>query len=131
MLCPLRSSIYVCNCEIVTHLVCLPPPKLTQFAQGTTTNGRFLLPFRTGAFVAGKPVQPVLLSYHHARGAPQLSWETIEAPRHLFLVFSTLFHRARVVELPAYWPDDSERRDATLYAHNVRQYMVRRLTLSM
>ncbi len=32
--------------------------------QGTTTNGRYLLPFRTGAFLAGSPVQPVVLRYH-------------------------------------------------------------------
>ena len=93
--------------------------------QGTTTNGKYLLPFRTGAFVAGKPVQPVLLQYAHRRGAPQLSWETIEAPRHIYLVFATLFHSARVVELPAYWPSEEEQKDAALYAHNVRRYMVR------
>ena len=31
--------------------------------QGTTTNGEYLLPFRTGAFLAGVPVQPVILKY--------------------------------------------------------------------
>lgn len=31
--------------------------------QGTTTNGDYLLPFRTGAFLAGVPLQPVLLQY--------------------------------------------------------------------
>ncbi len=31
--------------------------------QGTTTNGDFLLPFKTGAFLAGAPVQPVILKY--------------------------------------------------------------------
>ena len=31
--------------------------------QGTTTNGRYLLPFKSGAFLAGCPVQPVLLKY--------------------------------------------------------------------
>ena len=41
--------------------------------QGTTTNGRYLLPFKTGAFVAGKPVQPVLLHYPQRRGALSIS----------------------------------------------------------
>lgn len=36
---------------------------LVVFPEGTTTNGRFLLHFRIGAFRAGLPVQPVLLSY--------------------------------------------------------------------
>ena len=31
--------------------------------QGTTTNGKFLLPFKSGAFLAGVPVQPVILQY--------------------------------------------------------------------
>ena len=31
--------------------------------QGTTTNGEYLLPFKTGAFLAGAPVQPVILKY--------------------------------------------------------------------
>ena len=31
--------------------------------QGTTTNGDYLLPFKTGAFLAGEPVQPVILKY--------------------------------------------------------------------
>lgn len=33
------------------------------FAQGTTTNNRYMLPFRTGAFLAGVPVQPIILKY--------------------------------------------------------------------
>ena len=31
--------------------------------QGTTTNGTHLLPFKTGAFLAGAPVQPIILKY--------------------------------------------------------------------
>ena len=33
------------------------------FPEGTTTSGRCLLPFKTGAFLAGLPVQPVILRY--------------------------------------------------------------------
>jgi hypothetical protein len=35
----------------------------TRFLQGTTTNGQYLLPFKSGAFLAGAPVQPVLTRY--------------------------------------------------------------------
>jgi hypothetical protein len=35
----------------------------SQPPQGTTTNGRFLLPFKTGAFLAGVPLQPVIIKY--------------------------------------------------------------------
>lgn len=33
------------------------------FPEGTTTNGNFLLRFRTGAFIAGVPVQPTIVKY--------------------------------------------------------------------
>ena len=33
------------------------------FPEGTTTNGMFLLPFKSGAFLAGCPLQPVILQY--------------------------------------------------------------------
>ncbi|KAK9839499.1 hypothetical protein WJX81_005850 [Elliptochloris bilobata] len=33
------------------------------FPEGTTTNGRYLLPFKKGAFLAGLPLQPVVLRY--------------------------------------------------------------------
>jgi hypothetical protein len=93
--------------------------------QGTTTNGRYLLPFRTGAFVAGVPVQPVLLSYPQLPRNPSLAWETVTAPRHIFLVFSCLLHTARVWELPLYRPSLEEQSDPALYAANVRKFMVR------
>lgn len=36
-------------------------------AEGTTTNGDYLLPFKTGAFLAKAPVQPVILRYPYKR----------------------------------------------------------------
>jgi len=38
------------------------------FPEGTTSNGRYLLPFRTGAFLAGVPVRPVVISYASCGG---------------------------------------------------------------
>lgn len=40
---------------------------LLLFPEGTTTNGRFLLPFKTGAFLAGLPLQPVVIRYGEVR----------------------------------------------------------------
>lgn len=37
------------------------------FPEGTTTNGDFLLPFKTGAFLAGLPLRPVVIKYGKAR----------------------------------------------------------------
>jgi hypothetical protein len=40
--------------------------------QGTTTNGRYLLPFKTGAFLAGVPVLPTIIHYHTSSGSNDL-----------------------------------------------------------
>eukprot|EP00892_Ulva_mutabilis_P012070 jgi/Ulvmu1/9235/UM005_0335.1 len=98
---------------------------LAIFPEGTTTNGQYILPFRTGAFVAGVPVQPVLLRYPQHKGNPALSWETVRAPRHIHLVMSSFLHSAQIFELPMYHPDEEEQSDPRLYADNVRQYMLK------
>jgi len=41
--------------------------------QGTTTNGRFLLPFKTGAFLAGVPVLPTIIHYRCGSAAENSS----------------------------------------------------------
>lgn len=38
-------------------------PMLSVAPEGTLSNGRCLLSFKTGAFVAGTPVVPILLRY--------------------------------------------------------------------
>ncbi|XP_006809533.1 lysophospholipid acyltransferase LPCAT4 [Neolamprologus brichardi] len=38
-------------------------PQMLMFPEGTTTNGSALIKFKPGAFLAGVPVQPVLLHY--------------------------------------------------------------------
>ena len=44
----------------------------THLLQGTTTNGEYLLPFKSGAFLAGAPVQPVLIRYGKVVSNPDL-----------------------------------------------------------
>lgn len=44
-------------------------------AEGTTTNGDYLLTFKTGAFLAGIPVLPVILKYPYERFS--VAWDTI------------------------------------------------------
>ena len=40
---------------------------LLLFPEGTTTNGHYLLPFKTGAFLAGQPLQLVVMRYGEVR----------------------------------------------------------------
>lgn len=48
---------------MLVHAHCLATHPFSFHPQGTTTNGRYLLPFKTGAFIAGVPLQPVLMHY--------------------------------------------------------------------
>ncbi|KAK9815838.1 hypothetical protein WJX72_010562 [[Myrmecia] bisecta] len=96
---------------------------LLLFPEGTTTNGKHLLPFKTGAFLAGRPVQPVILRY--GEGRVSLAWDSIAAPKHLFLALCAPFHRVTAYELPVYVPSPEEQQDPVMYAANVREYMLR------
>jgi lysophosphatidylcholine acyltransferase/lyso-PAF acetyltransferase len=58
--------------------------------QGTTTNGVCLLPFKTGAFLAGAPVQPVILRYGENRISP--AWDSIGALWHTVLLLANPTH---------------------------------------
>ena len=95
---------------------------LAVFPEGTTTNGRFLLPFRTGAFLAGAPVRPVIVSYSRTRVNP--AWETISAPRHILLMLAQPTHAVTVYELPVWTPNEEEKGDPVLYAERVRRAML-------
>lgn len=92
------------------------------FPEGTTTNGKLLLPFKTGAFLAGVPVQPCMIKYETGRVSP--SWDSIDAVWHTFLMLAELSHQVTVYLLPVYSPTQEEKRDPHLYAKNVRQMMM-------
>lgn len=95
---------------------------LLLFPEGTTTNGQSLLNFKTGAFLAGAPVQPVVLKYAPGKVAP--AWESIDALWHVFLMLANL-HQVTCYELPVYVPTAEESRDPKLYSRNVRAAMIR------
>uniref|UniRef100_A0A8C6S1Q9 Lysophosphatidylcholine acyltransferase 4 n=1 Tax=Neogobius melanostomus TaxID=47308 RepID=A0A8C6S1Q9_9GOBI len=80
-------------------------PQMLMFPEGTTTNGKALLKFKPGAFLAGVPVQPVLLRY----------------PNKLVIsLFETCY-------LPVYNPSEEEKNDPGLYADNVQKVMAQAL----
>ncbi|KAI5082130.1 hypothetical protein GOP47_0001873 [Adiantum capillus-veneris] len=54
------------------------------FPEGTTTNGFYILPFKTGAFLAGTLVRPVILKYSYKRFSP--AWDSISGVRHFILL---------------------------------------------
>lgn len=96
---------------------------LLLFPEGTTTNGMFMLPFKTGAFLAGVPLQPVIMKYHTNRVSP--AWETISIVRHMWLLLCDPTHKVTCYELPVYVPSAEEAADPRLFADNLRRKMVR------
>ncbi|KAL9172554.1 hypothetical protein ABFS82_03G055800 [Erythranthe guttata] len=95
-------------------------PKMMLFP-GTTTNGDYLLPFKTGAFLAKAPVLPVILRYPYHRFSP--AWDSISGVRHVVLLLSQFVNHIEVTRLPVYHPSEQEREDPKLYAENVRKLM--------
>ncbi|XP_037468201.1 lysophospholipid acyltransferase LPEAT1-like [Triticum dicoccoides] len=96
-------------------------PMMLLFPEGTTTNGDYLLPFKTGAFLARAPVQPVILRYPYKRFSP--AWDSMDGARHVFLLLCQFVNHLEVVHLPVYYPSEQEKDDPKLYADNVRKLM--------
>ncbi|KAK7383054.1 hypothetical protein VNO78_28720 [Psophocarpus tetragonolobus] len=96
-------------------------PTMMLFPEGTTTNGDFLLPFKTGGFLAKAPVLPVILSYHYQRFSP--AWESISGVRHVIFILCQFVNYMEVTQLPTYYPSQQEQDDPKLYANNVRRLM--------
>lgn len=90
------------------------------FPEGTCTNRRVLITFKSGAFRPAVPVQPVAIRYtcrffDHA-------WVPV-GPGKLALLWRLLCQFANFVEiiyLPLYTPNEAEKADCNLYAANVR-----------
>lgn len=104
-------------------------PMMMLFPEGTTTNGDFLLPFKTGAFLATAPVRPVILRYPYQRFSP--AWDSISGALHVFYLFCQFINHMEAVWLPVYYPSQEEKDDPKLYASNVRRLMAREGNLKM
>ncbi|XP_022875394.1 lysophospholipid acyltransferase LPEAT1 [Olea europaea var. sylvestris] len=102
------------------HSICLNSSPLTE---GTTTNGDYILPFKTGAFLAKAPVLPVILRYPYQRFSP--AWDSISGARHVLLLLCQFVNYMEVTQLPVYCPSQQEKDDPKLYAENVRRLMAR------
>ncbi|KAF0925833.1 hypothetical protein E2562_018475 [Oryza meyeriana var. granulata] len=96
-------------------------PMMLLFPEGTTTNGDYLLPFKTGAFLAKAPVKPVILRYPYKRFSP--AWDSMSGARHVFLLLCQFVNNLEVIHLPVYYPSEQEKEDPKLYANNVRKLM--------
>lgn len=90
------------------------------FPEGCCTAERCLLQFRTGAFVAGEPVQPVVIRYPHRY--VDLTWT--DGIASLFLRALTQWvNQVELIWLPVYVPSSAEKDDCKLFAANVQKTM--------
>ncbi|XVF36145.1 hypothetical protein REPUB_Repub19eG0033200 [Reevesia pubescens] len=121
-----KSSDFKGVAGVVTDRVCeaqqnKSAPMMMLFPEGTTTNGDYLLPFKTGAFLARAPVVPVILRYPYQRFSP--AWDSISGVRHVVYLLCQFVNHMEVTWLPVYYPSQEEKDDPKLYANNVRRLM--------
>ena len=104
-------------------------PQIVVFPEGTCTNRNALITFKTGAFIPGAAVQPVLIEYLNDLNT--FVW-TLKGPSTLSVLWFSLCQlsiKARVTYLPVYNPSKEEKDDPKLYANNVRNLMADALGL--
>lgn len=100
------------------------------FPEGRTTNGEGVIPLKKGAFVAGKPVRPVLIVYTGQFDPATTTFvetngrtaETSDAEWGM-QIMGHFVHSLHVRVLPPYIPSAEEQSDAELYAKNCQTYM--------
>ncbi len=98
---------------------CFSP--LTIFPEGTTTNNRYLIPFKTSAFEAGLPIQPCYIRYNNKHFKPY--WTTLSAVDHIKRSLAHFGSCIDIHPMPVYYPTPEEKADPALYAANVRAVM--------
>ncbi|XP_078500941.1 lysophospholipid acyltransferase LPCAT4 [Lissotriton helveticus] len=98
-------------------------PQVLFFPEGTTSNGQVLLKFKPGAFIAGVPIQPVLVRYPNKMPATIWTWKGNGVFKVLWLSLSQLFIRLEIEFLPVYHPTPEEQNDPTLYACHIQKLM--------
>ena len=107
-------------------------PPLSVYPEGTCTNRKELVQFKSGAFIPGLPVQPVCIKYGDNE-MDTVSW-TWEGPHPLTLCWLLLCQLNLPIEfnfLPVYNPNEEEQQNAEVYAENVRRLMAKELEIGL
>ncbi|XP_029437020.1 lysophospholipid acyltransferase LPCAT4 [Rhinatrema bivittatum] len=98
-------------------------PQVLFYPEGTTANGKVLLKFKPGAFIAGVPVQPILIRYPNKLPATTWTWKGNGVFKVMWLSMSQLYLNVEYEFLPVYHPSEAEKADPTLYASGVQRVM--------
>jgi len=101
---------------------CLGWPQTLVFPEGTCTNGSTLVQFKAGAFAPGLPVQPVVFRYPGKSFDPSFTFP-VTSLKYLFGMMLQCRIRMEVEYLPVYIPNESEKRNPTIFAAGVQKRM--------
>jgi len=100
------------------------PNKICFSPEGWYTTGKMLLPFKTGAFKPGRPVQPYILKWDTEFNptvttyGQNISWFLAG-----MLTLAQPWVNVTIIGLPVYYPSQAEKHNPELYASNVAQLM--------
>jgi len=98
------------------------------FPEGTCTNQKALISFKTGDFNPGKPVQPVAIRYSFIHFDP--CWVNgINFSLSFWRSLCQLAHYLQVTYLPVHVPSKYEKANPQLFANNVRARIARTLNI--
>ena len=86
---------------------------------GTTSNGAYMLKFRTGAFLSGSRVVPIYFRYPFKHFS--CAFESISTPVFFFRLLTQFYNALEVDYLDTYVPSEEEKQDPVLFAENVRE----------
>uniref|UniRef100_G3TZS1 Phospholipid/glycerol acyltransferase domain-containing protein n=1 Tax=Loxodonta africana TaxID=9785 RepID=G3TZS1_LOXAF len=96
------------------------------FPEGTCTNGTCQTTFKTGVFILGVPVQPVVLGYPNKLDTIMWTWQ---GPGVLEMLWLALC-QVEIEFLPVYHPSKAKR-SPVLYASSMRRVMAETLGISV
>ncbi|KAK8565869.1 hypothetical protein V6N13_020944 [Hibiscus sabdariffa] len=113
--------------EIKRRALCHTFPRVLLFPEGTTTNGKFLISFQLGAFIAGHPIQPVIVRYPHVHF--DQSWGFISLAKLMFRMFTQFHNFIEVEYLPIIMPCDNLKQNAVRFAERTGQVMASALNV--
>ena len=104
-------------------------PQIFIFPEGTCTNRKALITFKSGAFIPGCAVQPVLIEYLNKFDSFTWTMSGLNTWQVLWYTMCQFTVKFRVTYLPVYHPCEEEVNDHTLYARNVRSLMASGLNI--
>ena len=79
-------------------------PPLLIYPEGCTTNGKYIIKFKKGAFAALKPVKPIVFNYSGLRCSPCMG-DPLNVWHYSVILFQCVLVQAELIEMPVFEPN--------------------------